>query len=894
MPENIWHNLSWQDAVKRLGSDLSFGLTEKQAKQRQASFGFNKLPEEKPLSGPRIFLRQLRSPLIYILLLAGIITLLLKEQTDSIVIFGVVALNTIVGFLQENKASQALLKLKKVVRHRAKVQRQGNLKVVGSENLVPGDIIVLGPGDKVPADGRLIEAQNLKVNEMALTGEWLPAEKGTAVLAENTALADRDNMVYMGTIVENGKARAVVVNTGLKSELGRVAEMVKKTKEQNTPLQKKISHFSKIVALLITFICLFIFIGGMLSLGQMELLERFRKMFFISVAVAVAAIPEGLPVAVTVILALGMQRILKRKGLVRKLVAAETLGSTSIIATDKTATLTEGKMVVSAILTGQELLDNNSGDHLLALKIACLCNAAFIENPEAVMQEWIIRGEPTDRALLSAGIEAGLNKKELEKKMPKIAEIPFSPLNKYQATVHRLGEKENILYVCGAPEKLLAASSFLDVDGDRQGLNPALRQKIEKKLEGLADKGLRVVAAAYKNIKTLKHKNIKTDEINNLTFVGFIGLKDPLRGDVKQAILTCKKAGMRPILVTGDHKLTARAVAQEIGLRTNKENIIEGKELDELTADEFAKRVKQIDVYARVEPAHKMKIIQAWQDRGEVVAMTGDGINDAPALRKADIGVALGSGTDVAKDVSDLILLPNSFSIIVAAIEEGRAIIDNIRKVLTYLLSSSFSEVVLIAGALLLRLPLPILAAQILWVNLIVDGLPGIALSFEPKEKDLMQRKPLSPKAALLTREMKIIIFIIGLVTDFLLLGLFFWLLDYNHNLNYVRTIIFACLSINSLFYVFSCKSLRRNLWRINPFSNKFLVGAVGIGLAMLLLAIYLPGLQTLLKTVPLAARDWLIILALGIIEIILIEATKWYFISKREQDTNQSQMLNC
>ncbi|MBZ9577857.1 HAD-IC family P-type ATPase [Patescibacteria group bacterium] len=865
--EVAWHSLSWREVVEKLKSDYKDGLDEKEVKERREKFGRNLLPKEKSLSKLEIFLEQFKSPLIYILVIAGIVVLFFKEFTDAIVIFGAVILNTVVGYFQENKASQALRKLKKIVKIKAQVIREGNIKIIDSGELVPGDIFILSPGDKVPADGRIIESYNLKTNEMALTGEWLPAEKKSDVLPGKTPLADRDNMVYMGTVTEDGKAKVVVTSTGLETEIGEVAQMVKEAKEEKTPLQKKLARFAKIVGGVIVAICIVIFIEGVIT-GN-TLLE----MFEVAVAVAVAAIPEGLPVAMTVILALGMQRILKKRGLVRKLASAETLGSTSIIATDKTATLTEGKMKVTEILT------ETKAGRRLALKIATLCNEAFIENPEEPMEKWVIRGRPTDKALLLAGVQAGINKKELERKMLKTAELPFSTINKYLARAFALSKKEDILYISGAPEKILEISKYLRKGNREIPLTPEIEDKIKAELEELTGEGLRVVAVGYKKIKSLK------SFFDNLVFVGLIALKDPVRKEVKKAIKICRQAGMKPIIATGDHKLTAKAVAQELGFKVKEENIMEGRELDKLSDKEFEKRVKDIQIYARVEPKHKMRIIQAWQEKGEVIAMTGDGINDAPALKKADIGVALGSGTEVAKEVSDLVLLTDNFNIIVAAVEEGRAIIDNVRKVITYLLSDSFTETILIGVGLFFGY-LPITAVQILWVNLIEDGLPDIALAFEPKEKDLMKQKPQGHDMPLLNREMKVLIFIIGIITDLFLLGLFFWLLKYsNYEIPHIRTVIFGGLAIDSLFYVFSCKSLRRNVWHINPFSNKFLVFAWVFGALTLIGAIYLSPLQTLLKTVPLNLFDWGLLLTLGLINLILIEATKHYFIVRHQTD---------
>ncbi len=851
-----WHTLSPEKVAEILKTDLGEGLSEEEVKIRQKKFGLNKLPKEKPLPKVKIFLSQFQSPLIYILLIAGMVTLILGEWTDTIVIFFAVLLNTIVGYFQENKASNALRELKKVLKRKATCLREGKRKEIFQENLVPGDMVILKAGDKVPSDGRIIESSNLKINEAPLTGEWLAAEKIAEVLTKEVPLADRDNMVYMGTTVEDGEGKAIITEIGAQTEIGKVAILIKETKEEKTPYQKKLAHFSKIVAWLVGLASLFIFIEGMVTGGE------FVEMFTTAVAVAVAAIPEGLPVAMTVILALGMQRILKRKGLVRKLASAETLGSTSIIATDKTLTLTQGKM---------ELAEVRAEDMNLALKIASFCYEAFVENPQDPRPDWKIRGRPTDRALILAGEEKGFTKHQLEKEFPEIDEIPFNSQNKFIATLHQTKEGK-VLFVSGAPEKIIELSSI-----DK---NTFL--KLNRDLENLTSQGLRVIAVGCKKTKEEK---LKIEDVSDLTFVGFIGLKDPLRKEVKEAIDICQEAGMKPIIVTGDHVLTARAIGKELGLKVKKENILEGKELDNISDKELDKKLDKINVFARVEPKHKIRIIRAWQAKNQVVAMTGDGINDAPALKKADIGIALGSGTEVAKEVSDLVLLNDSFSIIVAAIEEGRAILDNIRKVITYLLSDSFTEVILIGVSIIARLPLPVIAVQILWVNLIEDGLPSIALAFEPKEKDLMTQKPTGHKAPLLTREMKAIIFIIGIFTDLILLGLFFVLLGKfgEGNLNYIQTMIFACLGSNSLFYVFSCKSLRKNIWHINLFNNKFLLLSCGVGFLALIAALYIPAFQTLLKTVPLGFFDWLIIIGLGLINIVAIEAAKHYFIVRRQ-----------
>ncbi|MDD5144726.1 MAG: HAD-IC family P-type ATPase [Candidatus Pacebacteria bacterium] len=864
MTNFFWHNLTIEDTLKLLGSDFKKGLSAREVVGLQEKFGKNRISEERKQPQLRILLNQFNNPLIYILILSGFITLLLKDYSDSVVIFCAVILNTLLGFFQESKASRTLDELRKIIKKEAKVIREGGIKFIDSLNMVPGDIFILDPGDKVPADGRVIESHNLKMNEMILSGEWLPAKKKTGVLAKETRLADRDNMVYMGTIVEDGKGRVVATETGKETELGRLAEIIKETKEEETPLQKKFANLSKIIGFSVVCIAFLIFIEGLVTRNT------FLEMFTTSVAIAVASIPEGLPMALTIILALGMRRILKRQGLVRKLLAAETLGGATVIAADKTCTLTQGKMRVEEVLAQ----DNKSSTRKLILKIAALCNEAYIENPRDVSDKWRIKGRPTDKALLEASLMAGILKEDILKKEEEIDEIPFDGVRKYAASLTLASVNKFNLYVLGAPEKMFSFSKMSDQE----------KESAKKTLRRLTENGQRVVAAAFKKISKFKPgSSVLEGEMKELDFLGFISLEDPLRPDARASLDACAKAGLRPLIITGDHKLTARSLALKMGYKVGEENILEGKDLELLSDKELEKKMDKIMIYARVEPKHKMRIVSAWQRMGAVVAMTGDGINDAPALKKADIGIALGSGTEVAKETADLVLLDDNFSIIVAAVEEGRAIMDNIRKVITYVLSNSFSEVILIGGALALGFPLPILPAQILWINLVEDGLPDTALAFEPKEDDLMKRRPAEKDVPLFTKEMKIIIFAIGIITDLMLLGLFLWLWKAGYDIAHIRTMIFSCLAIQSLFYVFSCKSLRKNIWQMNIFSNKFLVGAVLIGMLMLLSAVYLPPLQNLLRTVSLDQSDWLIVISMGIAELIFVEATKWFFISREK-----------
>ena len=854
MAEIFWHNLSKEEVIKTLRSDIDVGLTEKEVEIREREFGKNKLPEEKPPSRLEIFSAQFKSILIFILIVAGFFTLIYKKYTDTIAIFLVVLINTFIGFYQEYRASKILEELKKIVKIEARIMRGGNQKIVDSEELVPGDIIILNPGDKVPADGRVIESQNLKLNEMVLTGEFLPSLKHSQVLPEDTILADRENMVYMGTVVEEGQGKAMVTETGSNTEIGKIAGMIKE-KEKKTPLQKKIRKLGIEIALIVGILVLVIFFVGLTKEKDIFLL------FETAVAIVVGAVPEGLPVAITVILALGTQRILRKKGLVRKLASVETLGSTTIICVDKTLTLTEGRMEVDEVI----------GDKFLALKTATLTSEAFVENPREPKEKWILRGRPTDRALLEAGIEIGVDKKrEFEKK--KIAELPFNPINKFAAALYKENEKE-MLYVCGAPEKILELCILSEKE----------KKEWQKKLEESAQKGLRIVASANKKIENwdLKIENLQ-DLCKDLVFTGLITLKDPIRPEVKEAMKICQEAGMRPIIITGDHKLTAKAVAEELGFKIKKENILEGKDLDKLSDKEFEKILPQIQIYARVEPRNKMRIVEAWQERGEVVAMTGDGVNDAPALKKADIGVALGSGTEVAKEASDLVLLNDSFSVIEEAIREGRRVMDNTRKAILFMCAECFSEIILVSGAFLFGLPLPILPIQILWQNLIEGSPQGMALAFEPEEKGIMKRKPEEPKIPLIIREIKYLILFGGILTDILLLLTFFLLYKFsNYEISHLRTISFSGLMVGSFFYAFSCKNLRKNIWEYDAFSNKVLNFTIFLGVLLLIAAIYLPIFQVLLDTFPLNFLDWLILLAFGLVNLGLFELIKYILKTK-------------
>lgn len=843
-----YHALAIEEIFKQLSTNKN-GLTSEEIKRRTLKFGANILPREKKISSWGIFLSQFRSPLIYILFLAGLITIFLSDYTDAIVIFIAVFVNSTVGFIQENKASNALEALKKVIKNNVTVLRSGQKKEISQAELVVGDILILRQGDKVSADGRLFEAENIKANEASLTGEWLASDKGIDLINEETPLADRKNMVYMGTLIEAGYGKAVVVATAEKTEIGKIAKLISETKEEETPYQKKLVIFGRLIAVVVIILSILIFILG-IKKG-----ENFVDIFTTSVALAVAAIPEGLPIAMTVVLALGMQRILKRKGLVRKLSAAESLGSTTVICVDKTGTLTEGRMEVDQL---QKIEPKT-------LEIAGLCSEAYLENSDGLeTSRMVFHGRPTDRALKQAAVEAKIPILDLENKV--IDRLEFRSENKMSGCLFESDGKTQF-YLLGAPEKIF---KFAD---QSQDLEPF---KIQFEL--LTGQGMRVLATAQKKTNKRKIDLADNELFSNLKLTGLVSLKDPLRNEVKSAIENARNAGLRPVILTGDHKLTAKKIAQELGFQINDQNIIEGEELAALSDDDFRRRVNRIEVYARLDPSQKLKIVDALQTAGEVVAMTGDGVNDAPALKKADIGLALGSGSQVSHEVSDMVLLDDNFSTIISAIEEGRAIIDNIRKSIVYLIADSFSEIFLITITILIGLPLPVLAAQILWINLIEDGLPTIALAFEPKEKDLMQRNPNPKKLPLLTRPMIIVIATVTIASVVTLVGLYYYLLNFtSYDIEQIRTVIFAGLALATLFYAFSCKTLRRNLWEINPFTNIWLIFAFLFGVLLLLGAIYLPVLQNLLQTRSLSLFDWTLVLILSLVNITLVETSKYF-----------------
>ncbi len=820
------------------------GLTEKAVKDKLKKYGENKLKEKKRISWLKVLLDQFKSPLIYILVIASGVTLALGDLVDAGVIGAAVVLNTILGFYQEMKAEKSLEALSKLLTPKAKVVRDGKRSFIDARQVVPGDICVLEIGERVPADGKVIEADSLSVNEAILTGESAPVDKKL------------QGQVFMGTIVGGGIGLMEVVKTGQSTEIGKIAEKLVETKEEKTPLQKQIEKFSKKLAVMVGVISLIILVAG-LAVG-----DPFIEIFTTAVAVAVSAIPEGLAVSLTVILAIGMQRIFKKKSLVRKLVAAETLGSVTVICADKTGTLTEGKMRVVEALTSlnpDKKVQDMKAD--LMIKAALLCND--MRDPlEIGMMDWV--KEKVE------GIES------IVKDNPRLDQIPFDPKWRYIATLHKpqshlRGVKKNLLLVSGAPEEIL----------DRCETSEERRKKWAERFVNEGKKGRRLVGFAFKEVSKDK---VSDKDIRGLRWVGSLVYEDPVRKGVEQALRQSKTAGIKVKVVTGDYRFTAEAVVNELKLEEGglkPEQIMEGSELVKISGEELKKKVDEVVLFARTKPEQKLRIVQALQEKNEVVAMTGDGVNDAPAIKKADIGIVVEEASAVAKETADMILLDSNFETIVDAIEEGRGIFVNLKKIVLYLLSDAFAEVILVLGSIFSGLPLPITAAQILWINLVDDGLPDFALTLEPKPRDLMKHKPGGHDRQLLDGEVKLLIGLVSTVSGLLALGLFYVYWRSTGDLVLARTMSFTALAISTLLYVFSCKSLKKPIWQDNVFNNLWLIGAVMVGFSFQLMALYSPFLQKTLKTVGLGMREWLVVGVVSGLVIVMIEGVKFVYNKK-------------
>lgn len=879
-----------------------YGLEEKTAKARLAKEGYNKLIAHRSTSPYTILISQFKNSLIVILLVAFSLSLALGETADALIIALAIITNIIFGFIQEYKAYKAFAALKKMIAYTAHVIREGEICTVPVESIVRGDIIVLQSGTRIPADARVISSHNLLVNEAPLTGESTPVLKQQKPLAPDTALADRANMLFLGTTVFDGSAHAVVVYTGMKTELGKIAKTLEEDPAAVTPLERRLEQFSRLLGLIIISIAAFVFMVGVLV--EKPLFDMLKT----AIAIAVAALPEGLAVAMTVILAVGMQRILKKKALINKLLAAETLGSTTIICTDKTGTLTKGEMELDKIITFKETIEKErhkisepNEDLIRALELAILCNDAQ-EETNTETQEVMITGSPTEKSLYAAAFHGGIDTHDLHARYNRVDELLFTSARKFMATVHEYeGNHYRVLYK-GAPEKVLPHITHALVDNHPHLLNKEDKEMITHLVHDLTSKGYRLLIGAYKELSdkpaALSPIAQSPDELSkefttDLIFICYFGIRDPIRTEVKETLRLTKSAGIQTLMVTGDHELTATVIAKEVGLITEDAQVMNGATLHRLSDDELASCVTRdskkggktkIAVFARISPDDKLRLIRILKEQGEVVAMTGDGVNDVPALVRADIGIALGSGTDVAKQASDIVLLDNNFSVIVNAIEEGRVIFDNLRKVILYLLSDSFASVILITLALILSgfveslrgLPLPITAAQILWINIISDGFPSFALTLEPREQGIMRNPPRSPRAPLVSREMKLLIGIISGVTALLVLVVFilFW---QSGNAAVAHTVAFMSLGINSLCYIFSIRSLRSSIFKQNPLSNRWLILGICFGAVLQLSTVFVKQLREFLGLTTLGPLEWGVIILQSSIVITVIELIKAY-----------------
>jgi Ca2+-transporting ATPase len=860
-----WNELEAKQVLKELQTSEK-GLSEQEAQVRLLKYGINELKEEKKISPIEIFLNQFKSILVIILIGATVFSAAIGEVLDAAAIIAIVILNAIFGFFQEYKAEKTIEALKKLSSPESVVLRDGKKQIIPSRLLVPGDIVVLEQGTKVPADLRILEVTDLQIDESVITGESAPVTKKTEIF-RNTVLAERKNMAWMGTVVTYGRGAGIVVETGMKSEMGKIAHTIQEAGEEDTPLQKKLDVFGKKLGIMIMAICGIVVLTGVLR-G-----EPILTMIIVGIALAVAAIPEGLPAVVTITLALGLQKLSKNNAIIRKLPAVESLGSTTVICSDKTGTLTKNEMTVRKIwhtgatisVTGEgykpegkflacdkEISSSKDKTLELILRTAALCNNAELETSNGVFK---IVGDPTEGALIVASQKASLSLAEF----PRKKEIPFTSERKMMTTVHATPQKKAIACVKGAPEKILSLCTHYYSNGKPKKLTPADRKKILAANSNLTGEALRVLAIAYKEVRgTEKEK----DTENNLTFLGLVGMIDPPRETVAQDIATCRKAGIKVVMITGDHLNTAVAIAKEIRIIDSpEERAITGEELDKMSDQQLDEIVEQVRVYARVNPEHKVRIVDAFKKKGHIIAMTGDGVNDAPALKKADIGVAMGlNGTDVAKEASDMVLADDNFSSIVAAVKGGRQVYDNIKKFIDYLLSCNLGEVLIVFIAMLIgfRDPatgmvlLPLTAIQLLWINLLTDGLPALALGVDPPSKDLMNRSPRDPKENILSKGMFIDMCIVGVIMLIGTLGLF----AYNLPSGGIKAITVAFTAV-VIFEMVRALSVRAK-YKVGIFSNRKLILAIASTIALQLVVIYIPFLQPAFETVPLDLMDWI------------------------------------
>ena len=875
-----WHTLSVETVCSNLKSTPA-GLTNVEAIRRLGEHGPNELQAAHRISPWAILFEQFKNVLIIILLVATVLSASLGHGVEAIAIAVIVLFAVALGFVQEYRAERAIEALRQMAAPTATVLRDDDERDVPARDLVPGDVILLRAGDRIPADARLMEAINLQIEEAALTGESLPVEKYTAPLAnEQLAVGDRKNMVYTGTAASYGRGRAIVVATGMNTEFGKIAQLLQTVETGKTPLQHNLDKVGQALARAALVVVLVIVALGLLR-GQ-PLLE----MFIFGIALAVAVVPEALPAVVTISLAIGVQRMVKRNALIRRLPAVETLGSVSVICSDKTGTLTKDEMTVRKIFVSGQLLNvsgagyephgsfsHNGSTIEPSMPLTMLLRAATLASDARLVHSgedghWHIKGDPTEGALVVAAAKAELHKIELEAQFPRVSEIPFTSETKRMTTLHAAPEGV-VAYSKGAPEIIIDSCTWQLTETGETLLDTASKESVFTSARQMASEALRVLALAYKPKATLEGAE------REMTFLGLVGMIDPPRPEAKAAIQTCEQAGIKTVMITGDHPLTAEAVARELGLLTTG-RVITGAELEAMSEDEFERRVEGIEVYARVSPAHKLRVVTALQKKGHFVAMTGDGVNDAPALKKADIGIAMGiTGTDVTKEAAAMTLTDDNFASIVAAVEEGRGVFGNIKKYLMYLLSSNIGEMVLMVGATLLGLPLPLSAVQILYVNLATDGLPALALAVDPPEADLMRRRPRDPRTGVFTRPVVILMMVGGLWSALVNLGLFAWALNSGRSIEEAKTMTFVSLVLIQFFKAYNYRSDRHSVLN-KPFANKWLNWSIVCGVLLLVMIIYVPFLHDAFGTFYLPWVDWVIVIGLALTISPVVEIAKW------------------
>lgn len=851
-----WYQMTEDELYKELKTGRN-GLSADESQKRLSQYGHNRL-EEKPGKSPLlIFFEQFTNILILILIVAAVISAFIGDLTDTIVILAIVLLNAVIGFFQEYRAERALAALKKLEIPAATIIRDGKHQQIPATEIMPGDIVVLTAGEIVPADIRLIESPNLMIDESSLTGESTPVEKSTNVISEETSLADRRNMTFKGTVITYGRGVGVVVTTGMSTELGRIAYLLQETEKIKTPLQIKLDVMGKRLAVAALLLCLIIFIAGIWRGESLQLMS------LTAISLAVAAIPESLPAVITIVLALGAYRMSKMNALIRKLPAVETLGCVTAICSDKTGTLTQNKMKVEFIYDGKELKRKwslDTSDMNLIFKAMTLCNDASIDSDKGI-------GDPTEIALLKAASEIGIHKNELEKSYPRINEIPFDSFKKRMTTINSSPDNQEIYlaFMKGSVDSVLDISS----------IDSSMKEQILRENEKMAADGIRVLALAYREIE----KGVSLSEVEKgLTFLGLVGMIDPPREEAYEAVKVCMKAGIVPIMITGDHPITAQAIAKRLGITNENGQIITGRDMELLEPAHLNNLLSSVRVFARVSPEDKIRIVTSLKDKGHIVAMTGDGVNDAPALKKADIGIAMGiTGTDVSKEASDIILRDDNFATIVKAVYEGRVIYDNIRKFIRYMLSTNSGEILTMFFALMIGMPLPILPIQILWINLVTDSFPALALGVEPAEKDVMNRPPRDPKESIFARGLWQHIIWVGLLMSFGTLGVMAWGLKHD-DLEHARSMVFFTLAGFQMFHVMAIRSERESIFTLGLLSNKALLGAVVLTFILQLMITYIPILQRIFKTAPLSAIELFICVTISFSVFIAVEVEKAYF----------------